>query len=65
MFRGRKSRKTILGLLVTLQIQQKHDEDVEENGGKKKFKDATESVFTRGNHVKKFLSTFVDKNEFR
>ena len=33
MFRGRKSRKTILGLLEALQIQQKHNKYLGENGG--------------------------------
>ena len=48
MFRRRKSRKTILGLLEALEIQQKQKKDVGENGGKKKNKHGTESVSPRG-----------------
>ena len=62
MFRGRKSRKTILGLLEALQIQQKHNKDVEGKGGKKQSKDGTEPVSTRGNHTKQLITNFCPNN---
>ena len=69
MFRTRKSRKNIIGLIETLRTQQKHNRDNKQDEreekrvlGKKKNNQRTASVSPRGKRATSFLKgTIIQK----